>query len=161
LLSLGDQRIVDKLFLHVYHTLIRLRQSEVSRLAKGQTIFSPTVAVDPQPGVLLVDLPTFHVRKCLNGRQPTVLGECQRDGVQGRRKCPHGVLLDRRDLVMDGQFMLIFEDVRQHTSSAALDTATAQLISAAPPPYTTRSSTTRLRTTQRASCNARLASSTI
>jgi hypothetical protein len=34
-------------------------------------------------------------------------------------------------------------------------------MSAAPPPYTTRSSTTRLRTTQRASCSARLASSTI
>ena len=49
----------------------------------------------------------------------------------------------------------------QRASSAALETATAQLISAAPPPYTTRSSTTRLRTTQRASCKARLASSTI
>jgi hypothetical protein len=47
------------------------------------------------------------------------------------------------------------------TSSAALATAIEQLISAAPPPYTTRLSTTRLRTTQIASCKARFASSTI
>jgi hypothetical protein len=50
---------------------------------------------------------------------------------------------------------------QSHTSSAALETAIAQLMSAAPPPYTTRLSTTRLRTTQIASWRARLASSTI
>lgn len=47
------------------------------------------------------------------------------------------------------------------TSSAAFDTAIEQLISAEPPPYTTRLSTTRLRTAQIASCRARLDSSTI
>merc|ERR1719431_2410355 len=45
--------------------------------------------------------------------------------------------------------------------SASFDTAIAQEISAAPPPYTTRLSRTRLRTTQRASCIDRLASSMI
>lgn len=47
------------------------------------------------------------------------------------------------------------------TSSARLETAILAQISAAPPPYTTRLSRTRLRTTQRASCSARLASSMI
>merc|ERR1719486_1128497 len=45
--------------------------------------------------------------------------------------------------------------------SASLDTASAQLISAAPPPYTTRLSLTRFLTTQRASCMDLLASSMI
>lgn len=47
------------------------------------------------------------------------------------------------------------------TSSAFFDTAMLAQISAAPPPYTTRLSRTRLRTTHSASCNARLASSMI
>ena len=45
--------------------------------------------------------------------------------------------------------------------SASLDTATAQLISAAPPPYTTLLSRTRFLTTHRASCMDLLASSMI
>lgn len=48
-----------------------------------------------------------------------------------------------------------------HTSSATLATAKEQLISAAPPPYTTRLSRTKLRTAQMASCNDRFASSII
>jgi hypothetical protein len=47
------------------------------------------------------------------------------------------------------------------TLSASFATAIEQLISAAPPPYTTRLSLTRFRTTQIASCKARLASSMI
>jgi len=47
------------------------------------------------------------------------------------------------------------------TSSAFLDTAIDAQISAAPPPYTTRLSRTRFRTTHKASCSARLASSMI
>mmetsp|Transcript_30546 Transcript_30546/g.63788 ORF Transcript_30546/g.63788 Transcript_30546/m.63788 type:complete len:230 (-) Transcript_30546:717-1406(-) len=47
------------------------------------------------------------------------------------------------------------------TVSAYLFTAKAHAISADPPPYTTRLSRMRLRTTHMASCNDRLASSTI
>lgn len=47
------------------------------------------------------------------------------------------------------------------TLTAASSTASEQAISAAPPPYTTRLSFTKFRTTQRASCNDRLASSMI
>lgn len=47
------------------------------------------------------------------------------------------------------------------TSSAAAATAIEQAISAAPPPYTTRLSRTRFRTTHSASCSARFASSMI
>mmetsp|Transcript_9052 Transcript_9052/g.15311 ORF Transcript_9052/g.15311 Transcript_9052/m.15311 type:complete len:262 (+) Transcript_9052:202-987(+) len=47
------------------------------------------------------------------------------------------------------------------TVSAKADTAREQAISAEPPPYTTRLSLMRLRTTHMASCSDRLASSTI
>lgn len=59
--------------------------------------------------------------------------------------------------------MLIFllSDTCMLTSSAALETAREQLISAAPPPYTTRLSRTRFLTAQMASCRERLASSMI
>lgn len=47
------------------------------------------------------------------------------------------------------------------TLTAASSTASEHATSAAPPPYTTRLSRTKLRTTHRASCNERFASSMI
>jgi hypothetical protein len=59
------------------------------------------------------------------------------------------------------KLVALLQQLSELTSSAFLATAILAQISAAPPPYTTRLSVTRFRTTQSASCSARLASSII
>ena len=107
-----------------------------------------------------------------DGGQARVFCEGQGDGLKGLGKGAHGVLLQRRDLAERREKKREMSGGRGEerntapassgrTVSAFLETARLQAISGAPPPYTTRSSRTRLRTTQMASCRLRLASSII
>lgn len=116
--------------------------------------------IDTKRRQAFVHLSALDLRQGLDRRQPAILRQGKRYRVQSRRKRAHGVLLYRWDL-LSSQHRASPPGNQKRTSSAALATAIEELISAAPPPYTTRLSLIRFRTAQIESCNARFASSTI
>jgi hypothetical protein len=62
------------------------------------TIFSSSVAINAELGVLLADLSTPHLCQSLNGREAAVLSERNGDSVESVCERSHGILLDSRDL---------------------------------------------------------------
>src|SRR5258706_14258432 len=93
-----------------------------------------------------------NLRKRFDRRQTAIFCEGKWDSIKSRCECSHCILLNCRDLQKKMKVLSETKDCRVGiTSSAAFDTAIEQLISAEPPPYTTRLSTTRLRTAQMAS----------
>ena len=147
----------DCFFISGYHSSQRL----LSREEVERTIFPSSITINAQPWILLRDLPAANLCEVFYRRETAVFCQSERDSVERGGKGSHGVLFDR------GNLLRVYEKVKEnvrpagHTSSAAFETAIAQLMSADPPPYTTRLSTIMLRTTQMASWSARLASSTI
>lgn len=128
------------------------------------TIRALVKTVNTQSWVVGSCLLCLDFSQCFNGRQARVLCKSKRSGIQSICKCTHGILFDGRDLYIKSMSVSmgsLMKERKIHTSSATLATAKEQLISAAPPPYTTRLSRTKLRTAQMASCNDRFASSII
>lgn len=127
------------------------------------TVAASLHAVDTQARVLLLDLARLDGGEGLNRAKTRVLGQGHRNSVESIGKGTHGILFDTRALNVSSRVSLApgQPDVGQRTLTAASSTAKEQAISAAPPPYTTRLSRTKLRTTHKASCSDRLASSMI
>lgn len=146
---------------HIYYANVSIDLSCQSKY-QIHTVVAGQHAVDTQPGVLLLNLARLDRRKCLDRAQTRILGQCQGHGIQRIRKGTHSVLFDAGALKLHESVCCNKTWIpRLLTFTAASSTAREQAISAAPPPYTTRLSLTRFRTTQRASCSERLASSMI
>lgn len=126
------------------------------------TVASCLHAVHTKSGVLLLDLSRLDRRQRLDRTEAGIFGQSHGHGVQCISKGPHGILFEARTLQMYVSNLPQHPDLKiKCTLTAASSTAREQAISAAPPPYTTRLSRTKLRTTHSASCNERLASSMI
>lgn len=68
-------------------------------ITRRLTVVALVRAINTQPRVTLGNLPTLHLREGLNRTQSTVLGQCQRDGIEGGSESAHGVLFNRSDVV--------------------------------------------------------------